>query len=300
MDKYIPTTISTHQYTEHDPVMVSICCAVYNHAPYVRQAIEGFLMQKTNFRVEIIIHDDASTDGSADIIREYAALYPDLIKPILQTENQYSKGQSPIRRFILPILSGKYIAKCEGDDYWTHPDKLQKQVDFLEQNEDCSVCFHAVEVLIEDQSKKNYLYRPRKKPLNNRYHISYAITRGGGFMPTASIVYRSFDMAYYPDWALNAPVGDAPLSLILGTNGNYGFLDIPMSVYRFRLPNSWSNAMQQNKKKIAHCKKMLLMLDGFNQWTAYQYKWYVLKAKYRYVRNLCKSVLKNAVKSIFK
>jgi len=104
-----------------DP-LVSICCLTYNHAPYIRDAIEGFLMQKTNFPVEILIHDDASTDGTADIIREYETRYPDIIKPIYQTENQYSKGVKISWEYQFSRARGKYIALCEGDDYWT--DKL--------------------------------------------------------------------------------------------------------------------------------------------------------------------------------
>lgn len=124
--------------------MVSISCITYNHAPYIRECLDGFMMQKTNFAFEVLIHDDASTDGTADIIREYEAKYPDIIKPIYQTENQYSKGISPSASFNFPRAKGKYIALCEGDDYWTDPFKLQKQVDFLESHPDyvmCSTCY---------------------------------------------------------------------------------------------------------------------------------------------------------------
>lgn len=116
--------------------LVSIKCMVYNHEPYLRQCLEGFVMQKTNFRFEAIVHDDASTDGSAAIIREYAEKYPDIIKPIYETENQYSKRDGSLSRIMNAHMHGKYIAFCEGDDYWTDPLKLQKQVDFLERNLD--------------------------------------------------------------------------------------------------------------------------------------------------------------------
>lgn len=117
-------------------ILVSIKCAVYNHEPYLRQCLEGFVMQKTNFRFEAIVHDDASTDGSAAIIREYAEKYPDIIKPIYETENQYSKRDGSLTRIMNAACCGKYIAICEGDDYWIDPLKLQKQVDFLEENPD--------------------------------------------------------------------------------------------------------------------------------------------------------------------
>jgi glycosyltransferase involved in cell wall biosynthesis len=118
---------------EKEQILVSISCITYNHEPYIRDCIDGFLMQKTNFRFEILIHDDASIDGSADVIREYERKFPDLIKPIYQVENQYSQGINP-STFNSNRAKGKYIAFCEGDDYWTDPLKLQKQVDFLENN----------------------------------------------------------------------------------------------------------------------------------------------------------------------
>ena len=109
------------------PLMVTIQCLTYNHEPYIRQCLEGFVMQKTNFRFEAIVHDDASTDGTATIIREYAEKYPDIIKPIYETENQYSKRDDSLTRIMNTHTHGKYVAMCEGDDYWTDPLKLQKR-----------------------------------------------------------------------------------------------------------------------------------------------------------------------------
>ena len=120
--------------TDSRPLMVTIRCITYNHEPYIRQCLEGFVMQKTNFRFEAVVHDDASTDGTANIIREYAEKYPDIIKPIYETENQYSKHDGSLSRIMDEHTHGKYIAFCEGDDYWTDMYKLQKQYDFLETN----------------------------------------------------------------------------------------------------------------------------------------------------------------------
>lgn len=123
--------------------LVSICCITYNHAPYIKECIEGFLMQKTTFPIEILIHDDCSTDGTTEIIKDYEKQYPDLIFPLYEEENQYQKGKaSEIDLYNYKRARGKYIAYCEGDDYWTDPLKLQKQVDFMEANPDYSVCFH--------------------------------------------------------------------------------------------------------------------------------------------------------------
>ena len=124
--------------------LVSICCLTYNHAPFVRKCLDGFLMQKTTFPIEILIHDDCSTDGTDAIIKEYAEKYPDIIKPLFETENQYSngyRGKMDIT-FNYSRSQGKYIATCEGDDYWIDPLKLQKQVDFMEANLEYSVTFH--------------------------------------------------------------------------------------------------------------------------------------------------------------
>ena len=113
--------------------MVSVSCITFNHAGYIRQALDSFLMQKTDFAYEILIHDDASTDGTIDIIKEYEERYPDIIRPVLETENQYSKGISNISGvFNFPRARGRYIAMCEGDDYWSDPYKLQKQFDLME------------------------------------------------------------------------------------------------------------------------------------------------------------------------
>lgn len=123
--------------------LVSICCITYNHAPFIRKCLEGFLMQETTFPVEILIHDDASTDGTDDIIREYAAKYQDKIFPLYEKENKYSQGYAEKMDFFnYDRARGKYLAICEGDDYWTDPLKLQKQVDFMEMHEDYSVCWH--------------------------------------------------------------------------------------------------------------------------------------------------------------
>lgn len=124
--------------------LVSISCITYNHAPYIRECLDGFMMQKCDFDFEVLIHDDASTDGSQEIIKEYQERFPNVINPILQTENQWSRGVRGMNaKFNYPRANGKYIALCEGDDYWTDPLKLQKQVDFLEENKDFGlVCTH--------------------------------------------------------------------------------------------------------------------------------------------------------------
>lgn len=131
---------------EKQPPLVSICCITYNHAPFIRQSIEGMLMQQ-GVDYEILIHDDCSTDGTTEIVKEYAAKYPDLIFPLYEEVNQYQNGKAgEIDFFNYKRARGKYIAYCEGDDYWTDPLKLQKQVEFMEANPDYSVCFHETQI----------------------------------------------------------------------------------------------------------------------------------------------------------
>lgn len=135
---------------DNQKVMVAIRCITYNHEPYIRDALEGFVMQKTNFPFVAIVHDDASTDGTAAIIKEYAEKYPDIIKPIYETENQYSKRDGSLLRIMneaCEATGAKYIATCEGDDYWTDPLKLQKQVDILNQNPEVGMVYTDFEFL---------------------------------------------------------------------------------------------------------------------------------------------------------
>lgn len=123
-------------------ILVSISCITYNHAAYISQCLDGFVSQKTNFKYEILIHDDCSTDGTDEIIKRYAEQYPDIIKPLFEEVNQYSQGK-PIGTSVwnIPRAKGKYIAFCEGDDYWIDEYKLQKQVDYLEQHPEVGMCF---------------------------------------------------------------------------------------------------------------------------------------------------------------
>ena len=177
-----------------DLPLVSISCSAYNHASYIRQCLDGFMMQKCNFIFEVLIHDDASTDETADIIREYEAKYPNIIKPIYQTENQYQNGRGIMRRFNYPRAKGKYIALCEGDDYWTDPNKLQRQVDFLEANPEYSITSHRFNSF--DDEKKEWLpeqfYYP-KLLKGNPDGISFDMEQGlfrHWLVKTLTVVFR--------------------------------------------------------------------------------------------------------------
>jgi len=133
--------VITKDWPDDELPLLSICCITFNHASYIEEAINSFLMQETNFPFEIIIHDDASIDGTSDIIRAYASKYPKIIKPIIQVENQFSKGGLINPRLVFPKAVGKYIALCEGDDYWVDTQKVQKQIEFLEANSEYVITY---------------------------------------------------------------------------------------------------------------------------------------------------------------
>lgn len=213
-------------------VLVSIRCLVYNHEPYLRQCLDGFVMQKTNFAFEAIVHDDASTDKSADIIKEYVEKYPDIIKPIFETENQYSKRDGSIRRIMNDATSKttKYIAFCEGDDYWTDPLKLQKQFDFMEANPDYSLCFHPAYVKFENGIQERTLFGEWKETDYNGLDIIRQWT-----IPTASVFFRAkFYNKKYFEIANDRRFiyGDIVLFEYMSTKGRIKCINEVMSVYR--------------------------------------------------------------------
>lgn len=189
-----------NQYEEKSsmPLMVTIRCITYNHEPYIRQCLNGFVMQKTNFRFEAIVHDDASTDGTADIIREYAEKYPDIIKPIYETENQYSKHDGSLRRIMDAHMRGKYIALCEGDDYWIDPLKLQKQVDFLEANPEFGMCYTDFNIWYETKRKMDcslFKNEPQKFPAKYKTLKDW-ILAAGYVAPMTWVVRRELFLTY--------------------------------------------------------------------------------------------------------
>lgn len=176
-----------------DLLVVSICCITYNHEKYISDALDGFLMQETDFPFEILIHDDASTDNTPDIIRKYEEKYPDIIKPIFQKENQKSKlgsGMNPT--FNYPRAKGKYIALCEGDDYWTEPLKLQKQVKFLEARDEYSLCVggYIRKNVATGEQKKN-IKVVNKKDFDFGYTFSLADTNKDWITKTLTIMFRN-------------------------------------------------------------------------------------------------------------
>lgn len=245
-------------------VLVSVCCITYNQQDYIGKALESFINQKTNFKYEIIIHDDASTDNTADIIREYEKKYPDIIKPIYQTENQYSK-KLKMFPIVFKKAIGKYIALCEGDDYWCDEYKLQKQYDFMEKNTSCSLITTGAYLLDENSGNLTIKKQPYK---GSRYYSLEEIILGdGGLFSTNSMFFRTKYVLKLPKFYYIAPVEDYPLTIYLALKGSVYYLKDITSVYRVNAKGSWSIRMNhgdfiKNKEKLLH--GLQLMFDELN------------------------------------
>jgi len=251
-------------------IMVSICCITYNHEKYIAQALDSFLMQKTGFTYEILVHDDASTDSTADIIRDYAARYPALIKPVLQTENQHSRGIKVSTVFNVRRARGKYIAVCEGDDFWTDSGKLQKQVEYMEAHPECTLCCHAIDVVDRNQQSTKRAIKPYNR--SRRVLIEDIIIGGGGFIGLNSVVYPKKCMDNPPAFYWQSPVGDVPLILFLASQGEVYYMNEIMSAYRIGVADSWTSRMAASREKMIQLRLgMMEVLNQFNDYTDYRY-----------------------------
>ena len=220
--------------------LVAIRCTVYNHEPYLRQCLDGFVMQKTNFPFVAIVHDDASTDNSAAIIREYAEKYPDIIKPIYETENQWHKQDGSLRRIMYEALNAtgcKYIAMCEGDDYWTDPLKLQKQVDYMESHPECSLCFHRVQIYDENTKTFDHDFLE-----DIPYSTSGLRLAQGNYIHSVSVMYRNVNEIFDKYNSLGKlTMGDQILYHLFVQYGTMVKLPDVMAVYRVGR-GGWSKA----------------------------------------------------------
>jgi len=247
--------------------LVSICCLAFNHEAYIKDALEGFLIQETDFPFEILIHDDASIDRTADIIREYEAKYPKLIKPIYQTENQYSQGIKITPTYNFPRVKGEYIAMCEGDDYWISTDKLQIQVSHMINDSHCSLSFHRARIEQEFDLGVNDL-------LTKDFGVEGTVGKdslffeGGSSAPTASMIFKSEVIKKLPRFFNISPVGDMPLKLMCSIQGSIYYFPEIMSVRRIGTPGSWNiRTRLDDQKQNTYLLDMMSMLEEFNLYT---------------------------------
>ncbi len=223
--------------------LVSISCLTYNHVNYIKETLDSFLMQKTNFEFEVLIHDDASTDGTEEIIREYTKKHPSIFKPLYEEVNQWSLGRRGSSVFNFPRAKGKYVALCEGDDYWTDPLKLQKQVDLMEKHDHASMCVAINKRFYPDDNKfeKDKLYESNNSPFvyfedlkHYYFHTSTYLIRKSAL---DYILQNFFDLLY----------GDTSVRLLLISRGPFVVLNDYVSVYRLSGEGAWTSESDYKK-----------------------------------------------------
>lgn len=221
-------------------VKVSVAMITYNHEQFIAQAIEGVLMQRTDFAYELIIGEDCSTDGTRAIVRAYGEKYPGLVRPLLSNRNQggYANFLATWR-----ACRGQYVALCEGDDYWTHARKLQEQVDFLDRNPDCTICFHDIQVVFEDGSRPPRIRRP--VVVKHKYALVDLLR--GNFVPTCSAMVRGGVVDDFPDWFYGVSVGDWPFLVLHARYGKIGYLDKTMASYRVHSGGVWGGTSSEQR-----------------------------------------------------
>lgn len=257
-------------------IRVTVVCTAYNQEKYITDAIEGFLMQETDFDYEIIIHDDASIDQTPSIIREYQKKYPQKIKIIMQTENKYSKGENIIEKYMLPLAQGDYIALCEGDDYWTNAFKLQKQVEALDNHPEVDVCAHSA--IVVDAESKNKIGEIKPAVQNMIFSVKDVIEGDGGFVATNSLMLRK--QVYNDDMPTFRKVYkiDYTLQILASLRGGMIYLSDYMSAYRSCSDMSWTTKMMNNTQEYCkHFEKVIHVLEQLNIDTNRKYEDVILR-----------------------
>ena len=265
---YLLMPLSNDTFMNETDIRVSIVCNCFNHGPYLRDALNGFVEQITTFPFEVLIHDDASTDESVEIIKEYQKKYPDLIKPIFEKENQYSKGIKIFVTFQLPRAKGEYIAFCEGDDFWTDRFKLQKQFELMECNPDVNICAHSNTWLNCINGKKKTIQRENRTCIIS---TSDVILGGGDFVATSSIFIRKKVYSNPPPFfSINSM--DYSTQVLGSLKSGMLYLPDNMSTYRYMSSESWSKKMKKNNSlRVQHVIQWEKMLEQLDFDSGYKY-----------------------------
>ena len=257
---------------------MTVFCLAYNHEKYLRKTLEGFVNQKTSFGFKVLIHDDASTDDTPNIIREYTEKYPDIFETILQTENKYQKGIDVEDEYILPEISSKYVAACEGDDYWTDPDKLRLQVEYMEKHPDCSLCVHNTEKIFENGRSTGTFFNPSRKEKDYTMN-DIILSEPSAYFHFSSLMWRN-DTFRKKNPAFDMEgIGDYPMALYFASIGYIHYIPRTMSCYRLNSVGSWSNMMDSDKKKkTGQHKNIIKGLRSIDKYTGHKYSPAIKKA----------------------
>ena len=249
-------------------VGVSILCSVYNHEKYLEECLNSLVNQKTNFKYEILVHDDCSADNSKKIIAKFYQKYPDKIIPFYEKENQYSKGVKINKEILIPKMKGKYFCFCEGDDYWIDENKLQKQYDFLEEHQDYSLCIHNSIGVNKDSIKVSDI-----TPLKDGGDLTCEdfIINGGGFVSTNSLFSRTTYAKNLPKY-FDFMTLDYIWQIYLSSCGKTYCFKEKMSAYRIESDGSWTTRVYNNPEKFSKIEeKIIKSLELFNKETNYQF-----------------------------
>ena len=258
-----------------DDIKVSIHCLCYNLEDYIAEALESMLNQKTDFAYEILVHDDASSDRSVEIIRDYAGRYPDKIKLVLQTVNQFTQGVDIFRTHLYPLSKGKYIAICDGDDCWCCEDKLQLQYDFLETHPECILVACNSERIRTDGSKiENVVKTPGSRYLTMREMINKDVS----VPQTSSFMFRaSYFQHDFPQWFYKTAY-DNRFRLSMATLGKVYYIDKVMAKYRMMVKGSYSMAIRRDIARSRQLQQDAIeFFEHYNEFTDFQYAEYINK-----------------------
>ncbi|MBR9895052.1 MAG: glycosyltransferase [Gammaproteobacteria bacterium] len=247
-----------------DSPLVSIVCHTFEQERYIEDALASFLMQRTTFSFEIVIHDDASKDKTKEIIEGYRRQYPNIIFPILQTENQYSKNKKP-SLFTFRAARGKYIALCEGDDYWIDTNKLARQVSVFKENPAVSLCFHPAKKY--DVVNNSSSIMSKHFAHDTKVSLKEVILGRGHFMPTASLMFINEDIENLIESFKLAPVGDYFIQVYMSSLKGAYYINTPMSAYRKNSEGSWSaNLHLEAESQIKHKILMIKPIAKFSEY----------------------------------
>lgn len=252
---------------------VSVWVPTYNYKDFIVRALESILMQEVSFSYEIIIHDDASTDGTTDIVREYEMRYPDIIKCMYRTENQLSKGNlSATWDALFQMCTGKYCAIVEGDDYWTDREKLQRQYDYMEAHPECSLYMHNAWRVDTESGEKALLNTfPQSGYYSQREQVLCGL--GSKFPATASYFFVMDDLRTdFPSFIIESGLGDYPVRQILANKGQVYYDKRPMSVYRYMTSESFMKRLRDDLNAyILYVKRMCVFYEQLNKYLDYRF-----------------------------
>ncbi len=245
-------------------IMVSITCIVFNHEDYMNTALDSFLMQDTSYPFEILINDDVSTDRTVEILKEYECKFPNIVKAVYQTENQFSQGINTMA-ILFPYIKGKYVAFCEGDDYWVDDKKLQIQIQEMEKHPEVDLSFHPS---YKDVNGDRTEVMAKHANQNKIFSVKHSIKGHGDFAETASMMFTNSLISSLPKWFYTALPGDYVTEVMGAERGGSLYINRIMSVYRSGLEGGWTEgelrkSTEQRRESVNNIADQLKFLDNY-------------------------------------